>query len=62
MRKCQALYIRYLTVYEEVKNKIVLIQPTEGEQDFEFDEEKIFGHMELFVKRLDKVLTFQGNR
>jgi len=56
MRSCQRLYIHYLEAYEDVKHRTVLIKAPEGVDDFEFDEEKIFGSMELFVKRLDKVI------
>jgi len=56
MRSAQRLYINYLTAYEDVKNRTVLVKAPEGTDDFEFDEEKIFGHMEMFVKRLDKVI------
>jgi len=56
MRKAKWLYVKWLEAYENVKNRTVLIQAPTGEEDFAFDEEKIFGHMEMFVKRLDKVI------
>lgn len=57
MKGCLKLYECYLEQYEATKNKVVLSTPKEGEEEFELDESLIFGKMELFNKRLEKLIS-----
>jgi dynein heavy chain len=57
LKGCLKLYENYLEQYEATKNKVVLSTPKEEEEQFELDETVIFGRMELFNKRLEKLIS-----
>lgn len=57
MQKCLKLYQDYLEQYDATKNKVVLSSPKDGGDEFEVDEVVIFGKMEAFNTRLEKLIN-----
>jgi len=56
MKECLGLYQNYLEQYDSTKNKVVLSSPKDGESEVEVDEVTIFGKMEAFNTRLEKLI------
>ena len=50
------LYQDYLEQYDATKKKVVISSPKDGAEEFEVDEVVIFGKMEAFNTRLEKLI------